>query len=541
MDGDGVRARLLAALRSLVAASVAAATAFWRELTLQEVSGSLGDLGTFLPLLVGLTKTSGLNLSTTLIFTGLYNILTGLAFGLPMPVQPMKTIAAVALSQAALTVPQIMAAGIFVAACVLVLGATGSFWLASKLIPAPVIRGMQLGLGLGLAKKGWQQAWYADGKSAPARGWWGPEGLLLALFALALILLSIYPAEQQQQEQHESSADEGVAGADEAGKLCAADQGRVGSDAGNNDSAARRPLLQLKQGLEIVGSCTEQGLSGGGSGGSSGCHGGMLRRGGGGSRLPAALLLVVLGVLLTLAYHPDVMHSLSFGPSAMQALVPSAHDWRIGILQAGLPQLVLTSFNSVISVTQLAGDLFPNRPTTPDRVALSVGAMNLVGCWFGAMPCCHGSGGLAAQVRFGARTGAAPVFLGLVKLGLGLLFGSSLLSLLKNFPSPLLGAMLVFAGIELAACGRSQRSERGTAVLLLTAAATLAMGNVALGVVAGLIAAYLLVAWDLAVAQAAPVCRRIATACRLPFCSQQDSGARHRRLAAAPPAPCTSA
>lgn len=45
--------------------------------------------------------------------------------------------------------------------------------------------------------------------------------------------------------------------------------------------------------------------------------------------------------------------------------------------------------------------------------------------------------------------------------------------------------MLVFAGIELAACGRSQRSERGTAVLLLTAAATLAMGNVALGVVAG--------------------------------------------------------
>ncbi len=46
---------------------------------------------------------------------------------------------------------------------------------------------------------------------------------------------------------------------------------------------------------------------------------------------------------------------------------------------------------------------------------------------------------LPPQVRFGARTGAAPVFLGLVKLGLGLLFGSSLLSLLKNFPSPLLG------------------------------------------------------------------------------------------------------
>ena len=42
-------------------------------------------------------------------------------------------------------------------------------------------------------------------------------------------------------------------------------------------------------------------------------------------------------------------------------------------------------------------------------------------------------------MRFGARSGAAPIFLGLIKLALGLLFGSSLLSLLKSFPSPLLG------------------------------------------------------------------------------------------------------
>ena len=50
------------------------------------------------------------------------------------------------------------------------------------------------------------------------------------------------------------------------------------------------------------------------------------------------------------------------------------------------------------------------------------------------------------QVRFGARTGAAPVLLGLVKLTLGLAFGSSLLVLLQAFPGPLLGAMLIFAG-----------------------------------------------------------------------------------------------
>ncbi len=50
------------------------------------------------------------------------------------------------------------------------------------------------------------------------------------------------------------------------------------------------------------------------------------------------------------------------------------------------------------------------------------------------------------QVRFGAKTGAAPVFLGLLKLGLGLLFGSSLYQLLKAFPQPLLGSLMIFSG-----------------------------------------------------------------------------------------------
>jgi hypothetical protein len=43
---------------------------FWTDLSLSEVSGSLGDLGTFLPLLVGLVESRGLDLGTTLIFTG---------------------------------------------------------------------------------------------------------------------------------------------------------------------------------------------------------------------------------------------------------------------------------------------------------------------------------------------------------------------------------------------------------------------------------------------------------------------------------------
>ena len=57
-----------------------------------------------------------------------------------------------------------------------------------------------------------------------------------------------------------------------------------------------------------------------------------------------------------------------------------------------------------------------------------------------------GDTGVFVQVRFGARSGAAPVFLGLLKIVLGLLFGSSLYQLLKAFPQPMLGSLMIFSG-----------------------------------------------------------------------------------------------
>lgn len=91
-----------------------------------EISGAVGDLGTYIPIVITLTLVSHLDLSTTLIFTALYNIATGLLFGVPMPVQPMKSIAAVAVTESPhLSVSQIAAAGLSTAAVLLVLGATG--------------------------------------------------------------------------------------------------------------------------------------------------------------------------------------------------------------------------------------------------------------------------------------------------------------------------------------------------------------------------------------------------------------------------------
>jgi hypothetical protein len=77
---------------------------------LAELSGSLGDLGTLLPLMTALVITS---LPATLLFTGAANVLTGVAFGIPLPVQPMKAIAAVAIARK-FTLEETAAAGVVV-------------------------------------------------------------------------------------------------------------------------------------------------------------------------------------------------------------------------------------------------------------------------------------------------------------------------------------------------------------------------------------------------------------------------------------------
>lgn len=61
-----------------------------RHAPLAEISGSLGDLGTLLPLMIALAVQESISLSATLVFSGLWNVLTGVAFGIPLPVQPMK-------------------------------------------------------------------------------------------------------------------------------------------------------------------------------------------------------------------------------------------------------------------------------------------------------------------------------------------------------------------------------------------------------------------------------------------------------------------
>lgn len=77
-----------------------------------EINGAMGDLGTYIPIVLALTLAKDLDLGTTMIFNGVYNIITGAYYGVPMPVQPMKSIAAVAISNPDFNIPEIMASGI---------------------------------------------------------------------------------------------------------------------------------------------------------------------------------------------------------------------------------------------------------------------------------------------------------------------------------------------------------------------------------------------------------------------------------------------
>jgi hypothetical protein len=65
---------------------------------LTEIAGAFGDLGTFIPIVVGMTQIGGPDAGTVLVFADLANILAGLALGMPMAVQPMKAIAALAIA-----------------------------------------------------------------------------------------------------------------------------------------------------------------------------------------------------------------------------------------------------------------------------------------------------------------------------------------------------------------------------------------------------------------------------------------------------------
>ena len=118
-----------------------------------ELSGSLGDLGTLLPIAMGMILINRLDPCGLLFTIGAFYILSGLYFRVTSPVQPMKVIGAYALATG-LAPTQIAASGLMIGVLLLVIGATGAINLITKYTPKSAVRGVQLSTGALLMAKG---------------------------------------------------------------------------------------------------------------------------------------------------------------------------------------------------------------------------------------------------------------------------------------------------------------------------------------------------------------------------------------------------
>jgi len=146
----------------------------------QEWSGAFGDLGTDLPLIAGMILAARLDAASVLTLFGLMQIATALRYRMPMPVQPLKAMAALVIAQK-LPANVLYGGGLAIGVSMLFLTATGLLEWINRVIPKPVVRGIQCGLGLQLAGIALKEFVPSDGRA----GWW----LAAAGFAITLFLI----------------------------------------------------------------------------------------------------------------------------------------------------------------------------------------------------------------------------------------------------------------------------------------------------------------------------------------------------------------
>ena len=356
----------------------------------QEVSGAVGDLGTFLPHILGAIAVVGMPPTGVLTSFGLVYLASGLVYGIPIGVQPMKAASAAVLIQG-MTPGQVAGAGLVIGAFFTVIALSGLVeWLA-RVTPAAVVAGIQLGLGLALAMLGVRLI----------------ERQLVIGAATGLVLLLLL----------------------------------------------------------------------------------------GNRRVPSAVVgLAAAVVLARLLGQLPPMPEVALGVHLPGLVLPTFDDLLRGTEIAVLPQIPLTLTNAIIVTASLARELFPERGhrVTVRRLSLTTGLANLLCAPFGGYMMCHGAGGLAGHYRFGARTAAAPVLIGIAFVALGVLLGESATALLRTIPDAALGALLVFGGLELATAARVDRySDQGGRLLVVVLVAALAVStNAAVAFMAGLILAF---------------------------------------------------
>jgi len=362
-----------------------------------ELAGAFGDLGTLLPIVVGMILINKLSPSTVFLAFGLFYLLTGCYYRLPVPVQPLKAVGAIAIAYPAMITESVIgASGIIFGALLLVFALTGMVDKLAKLFTQPVVRGIQLSLGLVFLKKG------------------------IELIVSPQVFLNGLPG--RFAEYH----------------------------------------INLIIGVVVFALVL-----------------GLLDN----KKFPAALVALAAGILSGFVLGGFNAGAFSIGPTPMQFIKPTLQDFWTALIMLILPQIPLTIGNACVGTADTCCTLFPDSPllskTKAGKFAFTMGIANLPAGLFGAVPMCHGTGGLAAHYRFGARTGGAPVMIGALFVIMALAFGELGFALLAMIPNSVLGVLLVFAGLELCPLVRSLKTNEEYFVALLITGIALAVPNMA--------------------------------------------------------------
>jgi predicted benzoate:H+ symporter BenE len=213
-------------------------------------------------------------------------------------------------------------------------------------------------------------------------------------------------------------------------------------------------------------------------------------------RFPAMLVLLGYGIIIALIEKPELLGELShisirFRFPELTFARMSWQDLLAGFIILGLPQAPLTLGNAIIGTVAENNQYFTDRKVTAKTISIDHGVMNLISTFMGGIPMCHGAGGMAGHIRFGARTGGALVILGLIVLFTGLFLSGSVALLFQVFPRSILGVILFFAGVELALVVKDVKLKKQNLFVLLITAGT-AMWNMGVAYLAGLLLYYAL-------------------------------------------------
>ena len=206
-------------------------------------------------------------------------------------------------------------------------------------------------------------------------------------------------------------------------------------------------------------------------------------------KIPASLVLLGLGVLVGMFWSSfSGLSNIRFGINLPPVAVPSLADLSTALIVLVIPQISLTIGNAVFGTVDTANTYFgpQAKKVTPKALLTTMGVVNIGAGLLGGMPICHGSGGLTAHFRLGARTGGAPLLIGVLFLAMGLFLDGNVVPIFALIPYAVLGVLVIFVGVQHALLIRDLRGKREILVVLAIAIPGLLTASLAIGFASGM-------------------------------------------------------